>query len=526
MIDRRMDTIAAADINAVDDLASETWRRVPPAAILYYLVKFIAGIIRNGFQAIAPVAAIVATGGENRWFILTIATVVGGLAMLVGAVLSYLNFKFRMDGSNFLIRSGVLKRKRLTLSFDRIQNVALREPLYFRPLGLVILTLESAGSKSEEVHLAGIPRSIANMIRRHVLDWKDRQKIIAEDIGEPLELQDGVTEDSTDEIDLLQQPVSELAKYGLSNNNIFVFAGVGALLFSQLERLREDPITAIIADTVAPSISNSTGAIVASILFAALVILTVLIIASVVGAIIVNYNYHLTYGNQKYHRSRGLFDRQETSVPEVKIQSIRISQPFIARWLDRFHLTLQQVGFEGKDGRDKKQSFIVPSVTKSFSQTLVSRLFPGSTVLDLPLKSISHRFILRHAVYSVGIVSTGLSIFLAFTLGWIALVPLFAPVLFLPILVLRRRRYGYGMDGTHGVVRSGLFGHKLTVFPFFKVQTMEITQSPGQRKHHLANLKIKLAGRTLTIPYVPLGDAVGWRNTALLEVETNHKLWM
>jgi len=516
----------ATEPDAITALKSDVWHRVSPAAVIYYMVKFVGGVLKNGVQAVAPVIAVVATAGENRWYILVAAAVVGGAILIIGALLSYLNFKFRMEGSSFLIRSGVLTRKRLTLSFDRIQNVALSEPLYFRPLNLVTLTLESAGSQSEEVSLAGIPRPLANSIRRHVLDWKSQRQNTAANTAGAGNTKEFTNAAEAGEIDILRQPVSELAKYGISNNNIFVLAGVFAVLFSQIDKFWESPMVAEIFGVVGETVGTGIAAITAFIIFSMLAILLLLVAASVVGAIVANYNYHLSYGDKKYNVSRGLFNRKETSVPEVKIQSFRVSQPFIARLLNRFHLTFQQVGFESKGGGGKRQNFIIPSVPKSFYSALATRLFPTSTVLAMPLKAISTRFIVRHTLYVAVFASLIAAITWAITYSWLSALPLIVPLLSLPVFVLRHRRYGYACSNTHGVVRSGFLGQNLTLFPFHKVQTMEIIQSPGQRKHNLSDIKIKLAGSTHTIPYVPLSDAVDWRNAVLLEVETNHEPWM
>lgn len=526
MLDQHKNASANNDTDAVMELRSETWQRLSPAAVLYYIVKFVTGIIKNGVQTVVPLTAVVATSGDNRWFILMTIIAVGGVTMIVGALLSYLNFKFRVEGNSFLIRSGVLKRKRLTLSFDRIQNVALSEPLYFRPLGLVILTLESAGSKSEEANLAGIPRALANVIRRHVLEWKSRTQNAA-DAENISENNDTAAEKATFQTkELLRHPISELAKYGLSNNNTFVLAGIAAVVFSQFDKFWGTALVEDWFDVIGGVIGTGVLSIVAFILFAAVIILLLLVGASVAGAIIANYNYHLTYGDHKYHRTRGLFNREETSVPEKKIQSLRISQPIVARFLGRFHLTLQQVGFASKDGSNKKNNFIIPSVRQEFYRALTERLFQNASLLEVPLNSISRRFVSRHTLFSVGIVSVALSLTLAMPLGLAALIPMAAPVISLPVLLLRRRRYGYAMNNTHGVVRSGFLGHNLTVFPFIKVQSMEIIQSPGQRKHDLADLKITLASRALTIPYITLEHALEWRKAALLEVETNDAPWM
>ncbi len=44
----------------------DKWQRISPASIIYFVLKFLSAIVQNGIQAIAPVAAVLATAGENR----------------------------------------------------------------------------------------------------------------------------------------------------------------------------------------------------------------------------------------------------------------------------------------------------------------------------------------------------------------------------------------------------------------------------------------------------------------------------
>lgn len=500
----------------------DKWQRISPASVIYFILKFVTAIAQNAISAIAPVAAVLATAGEQRWFILGLVALAGSAVLLVGAALSYLKFKFRIDRDAILIRSGVFTRKRLTLSFDRIQNVAFREPIYFRPFNLVILTIESAGSSDEEVGLAGIPRTLADEIRRHVLAHKKTGKkttqVKEEALPEPLE--------EVDAVDLLRQPVGELVRYGLSNNNIWVFAGISAGALSQMDELWASGFMQNLFALVGETVGTGIVAITTFIIFMALVALLLLMGASVLGSIIVNYNYHLTYHDDRYHRTRGLFERQETSVPEVKVQSLKIEQPIIARLLDRFHLTFKQVGFENHQNARKKQKFIVPSVQVPFYRSLTQRLFNGTEVLNQPLKAISNRFIYRHAIYTFGIPPVLISIPWFLNEYLIGFIPLLLPLIILPFIILRKRRYGYATDGEHAVIRSGFLGQSLSVFPLYKVQTIMISQSPGQRDAGLANLTVKLAGHSLTIPYMSLDDARAWRAAALRQMENSSKPWM
>lgn len=504
---------------------SDKWQRISPASVIYFVLKFVGGILRNGFQAVAPVAAVIATAGDNRWFALALLAAGAGTLLLVGSLLSYLNFKFRMDRDAFLIRSGVFTRKRLSLTFDRIQNVAIKEPLYFRPLGLVVLALESAGSSSEEVSLAGIPRRRAQEIRQFVLERKSQPAVSEPERDEETNDRETSGPQKPTE-DLLKLPISELVRYGISNNNIWVFAGLAAAFFSQLDEVWESAAFRDYFSGMGDMVGNSVFAITVAILFLIVSILLLLLLASIIGAIVVNYRYHLTYSDGRYHRTRGLFERQETSVPEVKVQSLRINQPLIARLISRHHLTLNQVGFEGKQGQGRSQKFIIPSVEMPFIRALSHKLFDASDLLDQPLNPISGRFVARHALYTFGAPALLLAFTLANAAGWVGLAPIAALLLIVPMVLLRKRRYGYARNDAYGIVQSGLFGKQATVFPFFKVQTVAITQSPGQRKHGLANLKIKLAGRTIRIPYMPLSDARAWRADIMQAIKSSDKPWM
>lgn len=500
----------------------DKWQRISPASIIYFVLKFISAIVQNGIQAIAPVAAVLATAGENRWFILGSIAVGAVVILLIGSVLSYLNFKFRIDKDAVLIRSGVLTRKRLSLSFDRIQNVAFREPIYFRPLELVILSIESAGSTSEEVNLAGVTRPLAEEIRQFVLEKVKKAETKKEEAKATTE---AVTKKET-VVDLLRLPVGELVRYGLSNNNIWVFAGIAAGATSQLDVLWESGFMETLFDSVGETVGTGIAAIATFVIFMALVILVLLMSASIIGSIIVNYRYHLTYHDGRYHRTRGLFERQETSVPEVKVQSLKIAQPVIARLLDRFHLTFNQVGFEGKQVPSKKSKFIVPSVQVPFYLNLTEKLFEGTQVLKQSLNAISDKFIVRHVVYSFGIPSLLVAVPWVANIGWKGLFPMLLPIIALPFVVLRKRRYGYATDGANGVIRRGLLGQTLTVFPFHKVQSIKVSQSPGQRSSGFADLKVKLAGHSMTVPYMKLEDARAWRAACLQKVRTSTKAWM
>ncbi len=508
------------------------WQRLSPFAIVYYIVRFITAFIKQGVQSLAPLAAVIFTAGENRWFIIGLIAIGAVVVLLVGAFLSYLKFRFRISDNTFLIQRGVFKRKRLSLTFDRIQNVAFKEPIYFRPFGLVVMTIESAGSSSEEVGLGGIPRALAEEIRATVLSLKSLNTASssqAEILQNPSSISDNTP--VADAETIIRQPISELVRYGLSNNNMFVFAGIIAGSLAQVN-FDEYEFADVIKESITSFIGTSGFAIAAFAVSLVFAILIILMAASVLGSIISNYKYHLTRHDGRFHRTKGLFERQETSLLETKIQCLQINQPWPAKLMQRFHMVPKQVGF-GKLGQDSgvqagsgSAKFLIPSVTEKFTKYFSDILYPTFNWANVEFKPIDKIYTIKMLLWIFTPIAVMPAVSMSITLTPYALFILALPIVVSPLVMLRRSKFGYATDGEYGVIRSGFIGHKLTLFPFYKVQTVQVTQSPGQRKRGLANLTVKLAGTTLEIPFIPINDAEEWRNLILYKIENGNKPWM
>ncbi|PCI64731.1 MAG: hypothetical protein COB37_00095 [Kordiimonadales bacterium] len=507
---------------------ADKWQRLAPAAIIHFAVQFVVVFVKQVIQGLLPIIAIVFTAGENRWLIISLIAIGSAALLLIAAVLSYLKFRFRLSGDTFLIQKGVFKRKRLSLGYNRIQNVSFAQPIYFRPFNLIVLGIESAGSSSKEVNLSGIPRALAEEIRATVFKSHAAAKSGTEAADTAMT---GETALPAEEQTIISQPISELVRYGLSNSGIWVYAGLLGAAASQLQQAEIDFISFPFIENLFVELKAYSNfvAFIVTVFSAAIVIFTVVIFLSVTGSIIVNYKYHLTWGNRRFHRTRGLFERQEMSLPENKVQSLVINQGWPARLVDRFHLQLKQVGFgniPGQPGQGNANKFLVPSVTEDFLQGFSNILYPDFQWSDLKLNPIDKSFTKKAVLWIILPISILPTIGLTIGVGFLGLLPLLAAPLSAPIIMRVRSQYGYATDGRHGVFRSGFIGHKLTVFSFYKVQTVAVMQTPGQRRRGLATLEIKMAGSTTEIPYMPLTDANRWRDSILYEIESSDKSWM
>lgn len=510
-------TASEASIATADQ---DKWHLLSPLGVIYFIMKFIMSFLKQGAQGFLPLIVVFFSAGDDKWFAVMLVVIAALAALILGATLSYLMFKFKITDDSFLIKSGVFKKKSLTLNFERIQNVAFSEPIYFRPFGLVVMSLESAGSSSEEVSLGGIPRALAEEFRATILSHKPT-KVAAEQAENP-------TVDETHE-ELLHQPISELVRYGLMNNAIWVFAGIASGALGQVE-WDEYTIFGEIKDGVLGFIGTSPLSMTLYAIASVLLIIALLLSISIIAAIIVNYNYHLTRHHGRFQRKKGLFERQETSLLERKIQSIVLNHPWPALLLNRVNIQLKQVGFGGKPNQPQAGSsstFIIPSVTQAFTNKFTQMLYPGLDISSIKLKPVDRlytRKIVMWRIFPIALLPA-----IGITLGTqhiAGLIPLLIPILAIPLVMLKRSRYGYAMDGDIAVVKSGFVGHRISVFPMHKVQTVSIRQSPGQRRANLADLHIHLAGTSLTIPYIRVDDANAWRDMILYKIESSDKPWM
>ena len=513
-------TVAPDTLNGYD---ATKWHRLSPVAVVYFIFKFISGLIKNATQSLAPLVAVLVTAGENRWLILGL--IVGGVSILIItiSILRYLRFRYRITETAFLVQRGVVFKKNTTLNFDRIQNVNFKEPFYFRPFGLVSMEVESAGSSSEEVSLAGIKRHVAERLRDIVLKKTSTQQAAKDHEQEYPQPQ------ATDTDTLISLPLSELIKYGLCDNRIWVFLAFLSSFVPQMN-IEEPPFMQALDIYFEELMGTGLLAItVFTVTIVAGIILLVLFM-SVLGAVIGYYRYRLTFSNGRFHATKGLFNRHETSLKETKIQSIQLSQPWQGILFKRWMLTLRQIKFGKRGGNPSgggTSELLIPSVTEEFADDLTHRIYPNATTLKSKLSPIDKNFILKRLGFIFFPIGLVLSLFMFFiSNSFYGFSFLIIPILALPFVILRYRKYGYATDGEMGLFQSGFFGRRQTIFPFYKVQNVVVTQSPGQKRRGLANIRINMAGYKIRIPYIKLKDANQWRDQILYKIESHTAAWM
>ena len=499
---------------------SQIWQRLSPLSVMFFVGKVIARILKDALPSMAPLAVIIFSSDNKAW--VTSGIVISIIAVvIIGSFLQYWFFKFKQEGHKILINDGVFKKNHRVIQFDRIQNINILQPLYFKPFQLVTLQIETAGSKGNEADLAGIPRDFAEYLRNEVLQQQENTSHKEE-----------TTERSPEESQTIAQAsLKDLVKYGISSNGIFWFFIFLAPVFGLADDFLEKWITKEDFSDIAEFLG---GGIMGDIIMLSSMILTTLILMfgfSILGAILRYYNYQLTLRNQTktnrtLKRSSGLITNYEESLKLQKIQTMTFQSNFIGQWLKVIHLTLGQVSSSQIKAKNKQSLFVIPARTKKETLEIQKIVFDESPD-EIPTQGINRRYIYKTIALKIFFPSLLATTFFYLSNDNILILglPFLLSLIMLPLVIKRWKAYRFGMKNGYGKFERGLFGFRHVLFPLYKVQRAEVRQSPIQRRRNLATLKIYLASNQLQMQYIPIEEANRWLEIIGQEIEDTELAW-
>ena len=193
------------------------WRRTSPFAIIF----FVRGTIRQ----IRAYGQLLVTFGLA--FLIVRARELAGelipaaiLLIVVVAVLRYWFFRFRVTEDRILIRQGILKKTALDLPLDRVQAVNIQRSLTDRLLGLVTVSVDTAGSGAVEAVIPSVKAAFADRIRGQVAAARREGRGSDADVLSPRhadEARDAQTDDETRSAGevMMKLPTGDIVRIGL-----------------------------------------------------------------------------------------------------------------------------------------------------------------------------------------------------------------------------------------------------------------------------------------------------------------------
>lgn len=495
---------------------SSGWHRSSPLAVLFFLGKTVQGFAKNATQGLAPLIAFLVAYKGDMGSKLMLAAIGLAVIIVVYSILSYWFFRFQLRDDSILIRHGVLKKKQLVIKFDRIQGVNIQQNIVFRYFGLVTVSFDTAGSSGDEGNLPAVTREYAESLRSRI----GKQRVNTDD------------DDSHETVvsaPLVRLDWRDMIRIGLSDRRVLVlFALIGPLIEQFEDTL--GPVMEQYAEAMFEAgfrFDTISGIGIGAAAFVTLMLLFGLLSS---GAALLRYhNFELFLDGSTLRSHGGLLTRHEHSMDLAKIQTLRLEQGIVLRWLGRFKLTARQATSGGR--RRKQKMFTIPIVTAVMADELRVRFSSpeAGTLTQNPtserFRAISPFYMRSRILYLALLPAIAATLLFSLQAGIGSLVFL----LWIPAasLVTYRswRRAGYLHDDEEFVRRSGILGYRTVAFLFRKVQRVTVSQSRYQRRKNLASVRVYLASGSVRIPYIDLATATQLRDYILFKVESSQRKW-
>ncbi|SDJ40123.1 putative membrane protein [Halovenus aranensis] len=434
-------------------------------------------ILENAYRivGIVVISALFSTGDGGQGsagssgmdLIVLVSFVLLGLAAVAIWELAYVKrYEYSISPDTFDIYSGVFSRREREIPFDRIQNVDIAQNVFQRALGIAEVRLETAGGGETEARLRYVERQEATRI----------QEIVSERKHGESERDPGGSDDALFDLDS-----SELTVLGLTSANFNLF-GLVVLLFVVLG-------TPVAAEQVSPRL--------AVLLFLgpalAAVALVVLWVLSGIQAVLRYYGFRLVRHEDELRYQRGLLQQYNGTIPLSKIQTLMIRENVIARAVGYGNLAIETAGYAPGQGSDDIESAIpIAKQARLFELARTIENF-GEISFSRPPKRARVRYVGRYTIV-VGILVALLgSVHLATgTLAdWYLGVALW--VLVPPAAHLKWANLGYYCDDNYVITRSGFWTRRTTIVPYYRVQTVSVSQTVFQRRRRLGTLVVDTA---------------------------------
>lgn len=481
------------------------WKALPISAVGALYINGIQRFVRENLIVFFGAGTGFAVSDSLGWREFGLGA---GLVLLTGllvALIYHRRFRYRVDEDSVRVRKGLFEQQELKVRFERVQNVGFSQPVYLRPIGLVRVTLETPGAAQTEVSLPGIALdeartlrdTISGIARRH--SGAERESDPAPDAGPEAE---------TDALAAFRATASDLFRYGMTSNQIWIMLAIfGAPASNWVESRVSNWIDQLSSSGLLDMELLRGAPLLLALIVGVLIVSFALLLMVLSGllAIVRFHGYRLLRETDRFKSRFGLLDVREKSLKLNKLHAIEIVQSAVGRMLDQWYAVGHQTGaaqFEQAMNSDRR--FLIPGINGDRLSEVVDILRGRSW--DAPeWQGIHPRF--RSMLWGrITAVLATVALILWFVLPdhlvWPPLAVLGVNLLILVLVHLHWRRWAYALDGQRMRIRSGLVGQRIVEFDLARCQQAGISTSPYQRRHELASLTIRLPHGEQEIPYL------------------------
>ena len=405
--------------------------------------------------------------------------VLAALALLIlsRALIGWRFSRFRVTAQGIELEKGLLHKELLLLPQARVQELQVRQPLYFRPLRLYAASIDSAGSQQQEFALTGLSEAQLMLLQ-------------GQSTATPAS---GSTPFYRIWLATLYNAylwLPLLAVFGMSQQ--FKDAQAVQWLFDTSQALLQQ------YDIQHNLLLQ---------LFSGLMVLVLLALVLALMTLIWLYPQHLLRDARKLQLTQGSVLKKSLRISSSRVQLMLVNQPWLARLFGHYSLI-----FHGFASNKQQSKFVLLGQTapELDAQLQAQQLLPLPQVQGAVLQKFVPVYFRRHACWS------GLGVLVVTALLWQsnipplwfkALVSLGLSSWWLLELWLNYRWHGYRVHGDVLYLWQGGLSRRWYMLPLIQVQQVRLQQTAFFQQHQMVRVKLQTANGDLTLAAIPNAQA-------------------
>ena len=476
-------------------------RRLHPLSFLFHVGRQLQQLVVPGLVLLLGAGS--AGLDWQVWLMLLV------LPSALFAFLRCLSFRYRFDPTDLVITSGFVFRKERHVPYARVQNIDARQNIAHRLLHVVDVRIETGGGEEPEAAMRVLPLPALEEIRERVFAGRGIVPAGSTDAGEGAGART-----------LLQLRPRDLLTAGFIDSRGLVIVGAAFGLLWELG-LFDRAMDMMFGDNwsgrglarqVFRAVFDGGPWPVGRLAFMGVAFVAFLLgmrILSMIWSFIRLYGFRLERSGDDLRARFGMFTRVMANIPLHRIQTLTIREGPWHRLTKTVSVRVDSAGSDATadGGRAAKRESLAPIVSRAQLPQLLREVLPEIDLTEIEWRPV-HPRAFRRALRVSLMVHAFLALPFILMLRWWGLalaVPVAGWAYVAAKLEIKHLAWAVGSRAV--VFRSGWYTREQSVARFTKIQAVTLRESPFDRRHQMAGVRVDTAGASdashrVAIPYL------------------------
>lgn len=425
--------------------------------------------------------------------------------LFIKSILSYLNYKFKIEDEHFILKHGILRKKVIAIPFDRIQNINFKQNIIQQLINVTQIEVETAGAKTVEISIKALSKDKAIAIKKHIYG--------------SIKIENKETIETVINKPILSIPIIELFKVGLTENHFKSFLLFIVFVLGLYQQIKDNFKNIDIENSVDNALNNTQFPL-KFIVFLILIFLGLSIIISITRVVLNHFNQTVFIKNKTVEIIQGLLNKKQLILKKEKIQSIHITTNPLKKILGISSVVFSQVNSAEVKKKKKKITKIVGCKENHIE-----------LIKDMIYDEMIFKNLLKPNYYYVFQLSIkGFFIALGFNIVFISQDLLYLNLLLFPLITIyiykKFSKSFFKFNSTVLLNGGGAISTITTFFEYYKIQSIQIKQSYFQKKRTLVDIVLHTTDHKIKLPSIDEKEAYSIYNFFLFKTEISTKVWM